>query len=824
MATASIAPIADSSSGGLKSVQDLYALINGQTTKTSGGTQTTTESSGITKESMDALLKSALEGTTGLAAIASGQRAAGGYNSSANTLLTNDFLTRTAAQIAQSNKTTTRTTVTAPQKTTVGGITPKGVGKTAGFLGALQALDKLGFRNLFSGAGTRKEEGNGFPSESAGSSAAAATAENLAAYNNPAYSGSLASAVEAPVATAAPSSFDLSQLNNLDFYQLDDTSGGSSATPLIDPSVDTVSSDDVASVPDLPPGGGDVVEEIYIPFLPPPQLDDFADGGEVKRRRRSLLNETQNSAGGFSSGGGGASAGSGGSSASSGGGSSSASVSNFSATSAPLSLSSGPVGSNGNDGGPATERFSSPATRSSDGSINGSYVGTSEGNAAAANARADRTGQDPLDALMGVTNAFGTGTGGGSGGFGSILDASGITRGDIQSLSRGAGAIASLAGNADLGNLATIGSIASSNNPALSLGLTAAGRATGLPVGGLYGLATSNEGTIKGNLVDFALALNPISSAANAISRIANGSSLGGYVNTAANIAASPRSAALGEIANEVAIKSENTPTGDPLEAFLGITNAFGTGTSPTTQAPAEVSDLASSAAGNPDAGYYGSDVNTPAADPGQTGIGPGIGGVGDGLGAGVGGATGGGFQADGGLITGPGTGVSDSIKKTVKAGSYILPADVTRMVGTDYVSKWMSKNSAEYADGGSAGGTGKRVPVNVSAGELEIPPEMVEAIGADKLDKLIEKFHVPAALQRLGAGSAGLADGGRVKAKRTAVQEANDRGEIPERVSSDGENIFERRNMAIEAMIRAGSAGEDTQSTYRRRMGLRGN
>ena len=125
--------------GGLKSIQELYNMLAGKSTTESGGTTTTTE--GISGEGMNEMLKSALANTNGLAAISSGQRTAGGYGSSVNTMLTNDLLTRTASQIAQQNKTTTKTT--APKTTIEGGITAEGATKSIGFIAGLQGLQEL---------------------------------------------------------------------------------------------------------------------------------------------------------------------------------------------------------------------------------------------------------------------------------------------------------------------------------------------------------------------------------------------------------------------------------------------------------------------------------------------------------------------------------------------------------------------------------------------------------------------------------------------------------------------------------------------------------
>lgn len=125
--------------GGVKSIQELYNMLAGESTTTSGGTTTTTE--GISGEGMNEMLKSALANTNGLAAISSGQRTAGGYGSSVNTMLTNDLLTRTASQIAQQNKTTTKTTT--PKIETKGGITAEGATKSIGFIAGLQGLQEL---------------------------------------------------------------------------------------------------------------------------------------------------------------------------------------------------------------------------------------------------------------------------------------------------------------------------------------------------------------------------------------------------------------------------------------------------------------------------------------------------------------------------------------------------------------------------------------------------------------------------------------------------------------------------------------------------------
>lgn len=118
---------------------------------------------------------------------------------------------------------------------------------------------------------------------------------------------------------------------------------------------------------------------------------------------------------------------------------------------------------------------------------------------------------------------------------------------------------------------------------------------------------------------------------------------------------------------------------------------------------------------------------------------------------------------ANGGLIVGPGTGTSDSIEKTVPAGTYILPADTTEKLGfgiPGYGSNpnMLSKEQPRLGLGGMRerrqkteqeqsrlGMPRKQVPVAVSNGEYELPPEQVQAIGAALLDQVKDATHKPA-------------------------------------------------------------------------------
>ena len=77
--------------------------------------------------------------------------------------------------------------------------------------------------------------------------------------------------------------------------------------------------------------------------------------------------------------------------------------------------------------------------------------------------------------------------------------------------------------------------------------------------------------------------------------------------------------------------------------------------------------------------------------------------------------------KADGGLITGPGTGTSDSIVTTVRPESYILNAASTEKLGVSYLQG--------LAEGG--------VPIRVSDGEYHFEPPAVKRIGLPMLERL---------------------------------------------------------------------------------------
>lgn len=110
--------------------------------------------------------------------------------------------------------------------------------------------------------------------------------------------------------------------------------------------------------------------------------------------------------------------------------------------------------------------------------------------------------------------------------------------------------------------------------------------------------------------------------------------------------------------------------------------------------------------------------------------------------------------KADGGPVEGPGTGTSDSIKKQVPTGSFIMPADSTAKLGfnPEMAKQYKESLAAKAADLPRLGipGYGKNVPVNLSNGEYELPPEQVHAVGVETLNQVKDATHSPAA-PRLG-------------------------------------------------------------------------
>ena len=117
-------------------------------------TQTSTSQTVLSKEAVDAMLKTLMEGTSGLASVASGQKAAGMYNTTARTMLTNDLLARSAAAVAEKSAPKVDTVVktggeTTSSKVTPATISPKlGLGAAGLLLGNKKIREKLGIPGL----------------------------------------------------------------------------------------------------------------------------------------------------------------------------------------------------------------------------------------------------------------------------------------------------------------------------------------------------------------------------------------------------------------------------------------------------------------------------------------------------------------------------------------------------------------------------------------------------------------------------------------------------------------------------------------------------
>lgn len=80
---------------------NLFLDKNTNTTTTGNvGGSTQSQQTILSPEAINALVKSIMEGSSGLASVASGQKGAGLYNSSTNQLLTNDLISRTSGEVA----------------------------------------------------------------------------------------------------------------------------------------------------------------------------------------------------------------------------------------------------------------------------------------------------------------------------------------------------------------------------------------------------------------------------------------------------------------------------------------------------------------------------------------------------------------------------------------------------------------------------------------------------------------------------------------------------------------------------------------------------
>lgn len=125
---------------------------------------------------------------------------------------------------------------------------------------------------------------------------------------------------------------------------------------------------------------------------------------------------------------------------------------------------------------------------------------------------------------------------------------------------------------------------------------------------------------------------------------------------------------------------------------------------------------------------------------------------------------------ADGGVIRGPGTGTSDSIKTEAEPGTYIMPADSTKAIGPSVLERLSSK-----------------VPVRLSNGEYKFPPEQVMAVGAAVLEAMKDSTHEAAEEVEDGEPEQALASGGMVENDVTRVGNSYSGGNVGGDITVNG-------------------------------------
>ena len=266
--------------GGLQSVQQLYDLIAGKTTTQSGGTTTKVETGSMDQAGMNAMLQQALSSTQGLAAVAGGQRTAGGYGSATNQMLVNDLMTRSAGQIAQANASKT-TTQSAPQTTTQqGGVSGEGLAKAGVLLKGLSMFgsDKGGVNNAL--ASLKKQLGIGseaVDTVDAGyvNPANMNVAEQAQAQGNPNYySSSMSNMVVDPGLDTGSTMTDSGSQSGPDLTNWSDITPEAPGPGITETATDWVDAPDYVTE--------DVMSEVA-----------FADGGEVSVKKLGTLGSSQ---------------------------------------------------------------------------------------------------------------------------------------------------------------------------------------------------------------------------------------------------------------------------------------------------------------------------------------------------------------------------------------------------------------------------------------------------------------------------------------------------------------------------------------------------
>jgi hypothetical protein len=102
---------------------------------------------------------------------------------------------------------------------------------------------------------------------------------------------------------------------------------------------------------------------------------------------------------------------------------------------------------------------------------------------------------------------------------------------------------------------------------------------------------------------------------------------------------------------------------------------------------------------------------------------------------------------ADGGMITGPGSGTSDSIPALIDGqqpaqvsdGEYVIPAAVVQALGHDFFDELVKHYHTPAT--GMPGAPADMAPVGLQGGDYILPADVVEQIGRDYFDKLVETY-----------------------------------------------------------------------------------
>lgn len=211
-----------SSGGGLlEAITALTPIFLGS----GGSTTRQTTSPKLTQAGMDATLQKLLQSNAGLAAIASGERGTGLYNSSVNQQLINDLLARSAAEVAIAGNPQTTTTVNS-------GVAPLvSPGMALGGLLLAQAFSKEGLGGMFGGSASPSPTGGINP---------AATAEGTGPITDIVsktkdFFGGMFGGAEAAATPVTAASVMAPQLANLPSVGLGDTLNiGNALTPVTD--------------------------------------------------------------------------------------------------------------------------------------------------------------------------------------------------------------------------------------------------------------------------------------------------------------------------------------------------------------------------------------------------------------------------------------------------------------------------------------------------------------------------------------------------------------------------------------------------------------